>query len=83
MADVLQRLIKHDGGVHHPMVDTPCPVLQYADDTIIQVRAEVGEVTRLRSLLDMFSAATGLKINYDKSTVTPMHLPSGALQHFL
>ena len=31
----------------------------------------------------MFSAATGLKINYDKSTITPMHLPEGALEEFL
>jgi hypothetical protein len=28
-------LIKTDRGVRHPMADRPCPVLQYADDTII------------------------------------------------
>ena len=31
----------------------------------------------------MFSSATGLKINYDKSTITPMHLPEGAIEDFL
>jgi hypothetical protein len=31
----------------------------------------------------MFSAATRLKIKYDKSTITPMHLPKGNLEEFL
>ncbi|CAD6243045.1 unnamed protein product [Miscanthus lutarioriparius] len=65
------------------MADGPCPVLQYADDTIILVRAETGDVARLKQLLDMFSSATGLKINYDKSTIIPMHLPEGAIENFL
>ena len=31
----------------------------------------------------MFSAATGLAINFGKSTVTPMNLHEGALQGFM
>lgn len=31
----------------------------------------------------MLSEATGLVINFSKSTVTPMHLPSGALQEIM
>lgn len=31
----------------------------------------------------MFSKATGLVTNFSKSTVTPMHLPSGALQEIM
>lgn len=31
----------------------------------------------------MFSAATGLTINFTKSNVTPMNLPKGALQGFM
>ena len=65
------------------MADGPCPVLQYADDTIILVRAETGDVARLKQLLDMFSSATGLKIHYNKSTITSMHLPEGAIEDFL
>ena len=65
------------------MTDGPCLVHQYADDTIILVRAETEGVARLKQLLDMFSSATGLKINYDKSTITPMHLLEGALEEFL
>jgi hypothetical protein len=78
VADVLQQLIKSNGSVRHPLSDSACPVLKYADDTIILIRAEANGVARLRSILDMFSAVTGLKINYDKSTITPMHLLEGA-----
>jgi hypothetical protein len=74
VADVLQRMIKMDGSLQHPLVDgLPCPVLQYADDTLIILRAEEGAVRRLRGILDSFSRATGLVINFHKSTVVPMH----------
>lgn len=82
-SDVLQCLIKTDGAAHHPLADTPCPVLQYADDTIILIRADSDDLTRLKTILDMFSDATGLKINFEKSTVTPMHVPPGALSQFV
>jgi hypothetical protein len=83
VADILQDLIKTDGGIRHPMADGLCPGLQYADDTIILVKAELGDITRLKNLLDMFSSATRLAINYDKSTVTPLHLKDGALDQLL
>jgi hypothetical protein len=35
VADVLQTLIKTDGQARHPLVDSPCPILQYTDDTLI------------------------------------------------
>lgn len=74
VADVLQTLIKQDG-VRHPLVsDTPCPVLQYADDTLILLRGDVVDVCRLKLLLDQFSDATGLLINYNKSTMVPMNM---------
>lgn len=34
---------------------------------------------RLKLLLDSFSAATGLRINFNKSTVMPMHVPPDVL----
>ena len=40
----------------------------------------------LKAVLDQFSAATGLKINYDKSAMVPMHIAAatvGALQGIL
>ena len=62
------------------------PVLQYADDTLILVRAERQDVENLKVVLDQFAAATGQKINYDKSTMVPMHTTAatvGALQGIL
>jgi hypothetical protein len=72
VADVLQQLIRFDGGVHHPATDSAsCPVLYYADDTL---KAASEDVERLKLLLDQFAAATGLKINFHKSTVVPRHV---------
>jgi hypothetical protein len=57
----------------HPLVDDlPCPVIQYADDTLLILRAEHSQVRRLRELLDLFSQATGLHINFHKSTFVPV-----------
>lgn len=46
------------------------------DDTLILVRANEAQVRRLRALLDDFAAATGLTINYHKSTFVPIHIPT-------
>jgi hypothetical protein len=57
----------------HPIVDDlPCPVIQYADDTLLILRAEHSQVRRLREILDLFSEATGLHINFHKSTFVPV-----------
>lgn len=39
VADVLQALIKADMGICHPLTDGSCPVLQYADGTILLGRS--------------------------------------------
>jgi len=79
VADVLQSLITSDGSVKHPMDSSrPCPVLQYADDTLILLRGEVEQVQKLKSLLDQFVAASGLLINYHKSTAVPMNMADEA-----
>jgi hypothetical protein len=73
------QLIKQDIGIRHPAIDGPCPVLQYADDTLLLVCAEVTDIQRLRKILDNFALATGLKINFSKSTLVPMHVPAPRL----
>jgi hypothetical protein len=83
VADVMQRLIKCDGSIRHPATDCPCPVLQYADDTLLLVRAEITDIRRLKVVLNDFTSATGLKINYAKSTLVPMHVPSDHLQRIV
>jgi hypothetical protein len=80
VADVLQQMIRQDPLLRHPLVcSDPCPVLQYADDTLIIVRADAAAARRLKDLLDMFAAATGLTINFHKSTLVPMHVPTPLL----
>ncbi|CAO2038822.1 unnamed protein product [Urochloa humidicola] len=75
VADVLQTMIKRDRCIRHPLShDAACPTLQYADDTLIVVRGEKEDVKQLKSVLDLFSVATGLKINYNKSTAVPMNM---------
>jgi hypothetical protein len=76
VADVLQRLIRtacSAGELCHPLsASVPCPVLQYADDTLIICKAEASAASRLRTILDNFADATGLAINYHKSCLIPM-----------
>lgn len=82
-ADVLQRLIKQDGCVRHPIADEPCPVMQYTEDTLLLVRAATEDILHLRAILDMFTSATGLRINFSKSTVVPMNVPAPRLRRLL
>jgi hypothetical protein len=76
VADVLQQLLLQascDGLILHPLVDDlPCPVLQYADDTLIIIRVIPQHVANLKRVLDNFSSATGLTINFHKSTFVPI-----------
>lgn len=78
VADVLQRLLRKaasDGSLCHPIdPKVPCPVLQYADDTLILLKGDTAGVARLKQLLDSFSRATGLHINFHKSTFVPMNI---------
>ncbi|CAN6233698.1 unnamed protein product [Urochloa humidicola] len=75
VADVLQQMVKQNGMIRHPVAeDMPCPVLQYADDTLIVLKADRHNLVQLRATLDLFAEFTGLKINYHKSTLVPMHV---------
>lgn len=47
------------------------------------VRAEVTDIRRLNKTLDDFALATGLKINFTKSTLVPMHVPASCLQRIV
>jgi hypothetical protein len=68
---------KCDGQVRHPLSDDNFSILQYADDTLLLVCAEITDIRRLRRILHEFTNATGLKINFSKSTMVPMNvLPS-------
>ena len=64
-----------NGDLCHPIDNSlPCPVLQYADDTLILCKGDVHSMTVLKTILDNFSLATGLTINFHKSTFIPMNV---------
>jgi len=44
------------------------------DDTLIVMRGDIADVHELKNILQQFSEATGLRINYNKSTLVPIHM---------
>jgi hypothetical protein len=78
VVDVLQQTIKrfsNEGFLLHPIVlDSPCPVIQYADDTLIIIQGCPNQARILEEILDAFSNTSGLAINYTKSTFVPLNL---------
>ena len=48
--------------------------VEHADDTLILTRGDVASLQALKNILDDFSMATGLTINYHKSTFVPMNV---------
>jgi hypothetical protein len=52
----------------------PCPVLQYTDDTTINFCPSEDDMCNLKVVLESFSVATVLQINYLKSTFAPIHV---------
>ena len=54
--------------------------LQYADDTLLVLPAEVDQVMAIKNLLQKFSISTGLEINYHKSTMVPINVDSNQME---
>jgi hypothetical protein len=78
VADVLQRLLLQASSldlIAHPLDPAlPCPVLQYADDTLIILKADHNHIQNLQNYLLLFPNAMGLEINFEKSTFVPIHV---------
>lgn len=55
-------------------------VLQYADDTLVILRACEDDAQCLRRILDQFAVDTGPVINFNKSMLVPMHVAAGVLE---
>lgn len=60
---------------------TDFPIVQYADDTLIIMEGDARQLFFLKSLLQIFSDSTGLKVNYNKSMMLPINLSEGKLEH--
>lgn len=80
VADVLQQMIQKAAAdnanlLHHPVFpELPPSVLQYADDTLIIAHASAAAALKLIQILDDFASATGVCINFSKTTFVPMNV---------
>jgi hypothetical protein len=50
------------------------PVIQYADDIILVMRASQKELFLLKGLSQTYNQSTGLKVNYGKSCLLPINI---------
>jgi hypothetical protein len=50
------------------------PIIQYADDTILVMRASQRELLCLKALLETFAQSTRLRVNYAKSCLVPLNM---------
>jgi hypothetical protein len=50
------------------------PVIQYADDTILVLKASQKQLFCLKGILQAFSQSTGLKVNHAKSCLLPINI---------
>jgi hypothetical protein len=65
--------------VHHPLIPgSACPVLQYADDTLIFLPATPNAILAMKDTLQDFELATGLSINYHKTMFLPLGISEDA-----
>ncbi|KAG8052620.1 hypothetical protein GUJ93_ZPchr0001g30664 [Zizania palustris] len=63
----------------HPAADD-FPIVQYADDTMVFLRADQKNVFYFKALLNTFSLSTGLKVNYNKSSLIPINVPNDQIE---
>lgn len=76
--DLLQSLVNRalrDGLLQLPIpVGDEYPIVQYADDTLIVLPADPGQLQIFKDILVNFAAFTGLKVNFHKSSMIPINL---------
>jgi hypothetical protein len=58
------------------------PIIQYADDTLVIMKEDAAQLTCLKALLTTFAYSTGLKVNYQKSSMVPINMNEERLRHF-
>lgn len=56
------------------------PILQYADDTLIFMKADARELFFLKASLNSFADSTSLKVNFNKSMMVPINVSGAKLE---
>jgi hypothetical protein len=84
-AELLQYIINqawHNGELQLPLDNDygqNYPIIQYADDTLLILPADTDQIQHLKSLLLQFSEATDLRVNFSKTTMVPINVPTDTL----
>ncbi len=79
-AELLQRIINKaflQGLLSKPINESSgdgFPIIQYADDILILLKASQREVFCFKAILNMFAQSTGLKVNFNKWSLYPLNL---------
>jgi len=78
-AELLQYVVNdafHQGLFTLPMPQptNDFPIIQYADDTILLLEADVNQLLHLKGILQNFATSTGLVVNYAKSSMIPINV---------
>jgi retron-type reverse transcriptase len=87
-ADLLQSILNKamfQNLIERPIPCRACPdfpIIQYADDTLVITKADARNLICLKALLQTFAESTGLRVNYNKSSMIPINLSEERLNHF-
>jgi hypothetical protein len=79
-ADLLQCVINQAHSMRILQLPIPTndqadfPVIQYADDTIVVMKADQRHLLCLKAILDTFAQSTGLRVNYIKLGMVPLNM---------
>jgi hypothetical protein len=84
-ADLLQSMVNllfHNGDLHAPLLilGTDFPIVQYADDTLLIMQACLEQLCTLKNLLQDFTRAMGLCVNYSKSAMMSININDQELE---
>lgn len=68
---------KQNGLLHLPIPlpgDLDFSILQYADDTLVFLQADLPQLIHLKGLLHSFADSSSLRVNFDKSFMVPVNV---------
>jgi hypothetical protein len=71
--NILRAPLSNDHGQDYPVV-------QYGDDTIVNLPAQADQLNIMKDILEQYAASVGLCINYSKSTMIPINVSDGTIQ---
>lgn len=87
VGDLLQTIVnkaRQNGTLKHPLSDNfggHCPILQYADDTLLILPGDARTLFNLKGLLRPFLDSTGLHVNFHKSFLVPINISEARALH--